>query len=106
MSIARCMVFDCFIGIRILTISDVAAFDHRHTADANGGDFQAVTELRYCMDVFLFGGLNGGSERDVHLHIARCPENIGQCFDGDQQGEWLDRNTQAQDILARSRSQS
>jgi hypothetical protein len=35
------------------------------------------------MGVFLFWCFNGGSERNVHLDIARCPENIRQRFDRD-----------------------
>jgi hypothetical protein len=35
------------------------------------------------MGVFLFGGFNDGSERNVHLDIAGCPENIRQRFDRD-----------------------
>ena len=36
---------DRFIGIGSLTIQDVAAFDHRHAADTDGGNLQAMTEI-------------------------------------------------------------
>src|SRR3546814_18102484 len=34
-----------FVDVGRFAIKDVAALDHRHTADANRGDFEAVAEL-------------------------------------------------------------